>query len=191
MQTQFDPSAVSFTVAGKAIKHLAKLHLNEKLKNVPYKLREFTIANCVLSGGCFASLFHNEKVNDFDLYLKNISMIVELNNLLKEYKGLNKELVEEAYADVFVDGKLTTIKAVTLDNRLQYITMVDFQTAKQNMDYVHCTVSYDPSKDTLWLSELQFDCIQNKKLVANNLTSITAKRGEKFRSRGWVSSFRP
>lgn len=191
MQTQFDPSTVAFTVAGKAIKHLAKLHLEEKFKDIPEALREFTKENCVLSGGCFVSLFHNEKINDFDLYLKDLSKSEELNKHIKGYKGTGKEVVEEAYADVFVDGKLTTTKAVTLDNKLQYITMVDFETARKNMDYIHCTVNYDLSKDTLWFSELQFDAIQNKKLIANNLTSITAKRGEKFRNRGWVPSFRP
>lgn len=185
MQTVKPGTYLEFQNSGKSLKDLVKIHLMQKLLQLPQDLRSFTIQNCMLTGGCFASLSQNEKVNDFDLYLKDLSKMIELTKLLEQYKT-EVTSQESEYSEAFVDGKIITSRAITLGNKLQYIIMMDYQTAKQNMDYVHCTVSYDIHQNVLWYSELQDYSIKNKKLIVNNPLSISDKRSKKFQDRGWT-----
>lgn len=173
-----------FYIKAKGLKYSVKNRLEDKLKEVPEKVRTFTQENCVLSGGCFSSLLHGEKVNDYDLYLKDLSKTKELLDLLNEYVG-PAPLEEKPYAEAFVNGKIITANAITLSNRLQYIIRADFKSAKVMFDYVHCMVNYDIKEDKLWVSQDQLESIVDKKLKTNNAQSITLHRKEKFRSRGW------
>ena len=173
-----------FYIKAKGLKYSVKHHLEEKLKEVPEKVRTFTLENCVLSGGCFSSLLHGEKVNDYDLYLKDLSKTKELLDLLSEYVGPTP-LEETPYTEAFVNGKIITANAITLSNRLQYIIRADFKSAKVMFDYVHCMVNYDIKEDILWVSQDQLESIVDKKLKTNNAQSVTFSREEKFRSRGW------
>lgn len=173
-----------FYIKAKGLKYSAKHRLEDKLKEVPEKVRTFTQENCVLSGGCFSSLLHGEKVNDYDLYLKDLSKTKELLDLLSEYVGPTP-LEETPYTEAFVNGKIITANAITLSNRLQYIIRADFKSAKVMFDYVHCMVNYDIKEDILWVSQDQLESIVDKKLKTNNAQSVTFSREEKFRSRGW------
>ena len=173
-----------FYIKAKGLKYSVKNRLEDKLKEVPEKVRTFTQENCVLSGGCFSSLLHGEKVNDYDLYLKDLSKTKELLELLSEYVG-PAPIEEKPYAEAFVNGKIITANAITLSNRLQYIIRADFKSAKVMFDYVHCMVNYDIKEDKLWVSQDQLESIVDKKLKTNNAQSITVDREEKFKSRGW------
>lgn len=173
-----------FYIKANGLKYSVKHHLEDKLKEVPEKVRTFTQENCVLSGGCFSSLLHGEKVNDYDLYLKDLSKTKELLDLLKEYIG-PVPLEETPYAEAFVNGKIITTNAITLSNRLQYIIRADFMSAKVMFDYVHCMVNYDIKEDKLWVSHEQLESIVDKKLMINNAKSVTLHREDKYRSKGW------
>lgn len=173
-----------FYLKATILKDLAKTSLEQKLKEVPEKVRTFTQENCVLSGGCFSSLYHSGDVNDYDLYLKDLTKTKELLDLLKEYIG-PAPLEETPYAESFVNGKIITANAITLSNRLQYIIRADFKSAKVMFDYVHCMVNYDIKEDKLWVSQEQLESIVDKKLMINNEQSVTLHREDKYRSRGW------
>ena len=173
-----------FYIKANGLKYSVKHHLEQKLYEVPEKVRTFTQENCVLSGGCFSSLLHGEKVNDYDLYLKDLSKTKELLDLLKEYIG-PAPLEETPYTEFFVNGKIITANAITLSNRLQYIIRADFKSAKVMFDYVHCMVNYDLKEDKLWVSQEQLESILEKKLIINNAHSVTVYRADKYRSKGW------
>lgn len=174
-----------FRAKALGLKHLTKFQLETKLKEIPQKLRDFTVENCVLTGGCFASLFHMEKINDYDLYLKDILKTGELRNLIKEYVG-PEQPDEQPYSEHYVNGKIETVNAITLDNRLQYIVMKDYETCKKLFDYTHCCINYDLKSDTLWMSKEQLECIKNKKLKVNNENSVKPRRLQKFLDKGWM-----
>lgn len=176
--------ADDFRAKALGLKHLTKLQLQKKLSEVPLKLRAFTIENCVLTGGFFVSVYHNEKVNDYDLYLKDISKMEELRSLIQEYVGPDQP-EEQPYSQLFVNGKVETTRAITLNNRLQYVIMYDFKTAKTQFDYVHCRVNYDLKDDVLWMSKEQLESIKSKKLMVYNANNVLKGREKKFLDRGW------
>jgi hypothetical protein len=174
-----------FVAHGSHLKCLIQISLRDKLLQLPQKLRDFTVENCMLAGGSISSIYHGEEVNDFDLWLKDLSKMEELRKLTTEYIGNGVPLDETPYAEAFVDGKIETPRAITLSNRLQYIIYIDFLTAKNIFDYVHCQVNYDLKTETLYMSPRQFYSIMNKKLVINEISSITPRREMKYSDKGW------
>ena len=175
----------AFEPTGIRLKTFIQINLREKLLQLPQKLRDFTVENCMLAGGSISSLYYGEKVNDFDLWLKDLSKMEELRKLVTEYIGNGVPLDETPYAEAFVDGKIETPRAITLSNRLQYIIYVDYLTAKSVFDYVHCQINYDLKTETLYMSPRQFHAIFNKKLIINDIMSITPKRKQKYEDKGW------
>jgi hypothetical protein len=148
--------------------------------------------HCVLSGGCFASLYRNEPVNDYDLWCTNVAGAMVIQEHLARYNGLDvngKEIeikvVNPNYNDNFVDGKIVTSSATTLKNKLQFITKVNFEDARKYFDYLHCTIFYDLAQDKLYMSRSQCDSLHNKILIPNNTSTIKEYRREKFIERGW------
>jgi hypothetical protein len=175
----------AFEPTGIRLKTFIQIRLREKLLQLPQKLRDFTVENCMLAGGSISSLYYGEKVNDFDLWLKDLSKMEELRTLTTEYIGKGVPLDETPYSENFVDGKIETPRAITLSNRIQYIIYVDYQTAKSLFDYVHCQTNYDLKTETLYMSPRQFHAIMNKKLIVNEISSITTKREKKYKDKGW------
>jgi hypothetical protein len=174
-----------FKSTGPNLKTFIQIKLREKLLQLPQKLRDFTVENCMLAGGSISSIYYGEPVNDFDLWLKDLSKMEELRKLITEYVGNGVPLEEQPYAEAFVDGKIETHRAITLSNRLQYIIYIDYLTAKSTFDYVHCQANYDLKTETLYLSPRQFYAIKNKKLIVNDIMSITLKREAKYKEKGW------
>ena len=148
--------------------------------------------HCILSGGCFASLYRNEPVNDYDLWCTDVAGSNRIQEHLSRYNNLDvmgKEIkikdVNPNYNDNFVDGKIVTANATTLKNKLQFITNVNFEDARNSFDYLHCTIFYDLSHDKLYMSRSQCDSLHNKTLIPNNTSMIKEYRREKFINRGW------
>lgn len=148
--------------------------------------------HCILSGGCFASLYRNEPVNDYDLWCTDVAGALAIGDYLAKYDGLDmmgKEIeiadVNPKYNDNFVDGKIVTSNATTLKNKLQFITKVNFEDARKSFDYLHCTVFYDLAQDKLYMSQSQCDSLHNKILIPNDTSMIKEYRREKFIKRGW------
>ncbi len=175
----------AFEPTGVRLKTFIQIKLREKLLQLPQKLRDFTVENCMLAGGSISSVYYGEKVNDFDLWLKDLSKMEELRKLVTEYIGNGVPLDETPYAEAFVDGKIETPRAITLSNRIQYIIYIDYLTAKNTFDYVHCQINYDLKTETLYMSPRQFHAIINKKLIINDIMSITPKRKQKYEDKGW------
>lgn len=152
-----------------------------------YSIKE----HCILSGGCFASLHHNQKVNDYDLWCKDKTGMDVIQHHLNKFKGRNHEtgiefaVENEKYNNNFIEGKIVTARATTLINRLQFIKDVKFEDAKKSFDFLHCTISYDLKDDKLYLSPAQMDSLERKVLIVNNSKAVSAYRKTKFIDRGW------
>ena len=147
---------------------------------------------CILSGGCFASLYRNEEVNDFDLWCTDVAGALVVEEHLSRYNGLDvtgKEIkitdVNPKYNDNFVDGKIVTSNATTLKNKLQFITKVNFEDARNSFDYLHCTIFYDLAQDKLYMSRSQCDSLHDKILIHYNTSMVKDYRRNKFIERGW------
>lgn len=65
----------------KTIKKVITNKMNEWLKTITdEKLRENVKANILLSGGSITSMLLNEPVNDFDIYIQDIDVLINLAN---------------------------------------------------------------------------------------------------------------
>lgn len=181
-----------FRIEAPRLKEMVREKLKEALEHLPGRISTFAQNRCVLSGGCFASLLTGHLVNDWDLWCLDDADIPEMVRLLDSY---TKEEADEvpienpAYMEQFVDGKIVTANAVTLKNRVQFIKLTNFATAKQSFDFEHCRVSYIPATDTLYMSQKQFESIINKKLKPTRELNVydpnTMRRMNKFKQRGW------
>ena len=75
--------------------------------------------NCILSGGCFASLHHGVQVNDYDLWCKDYAGMKVIQDHLELFKGRHHEtgiefaVENEKYNNNFIDGKIVTSRATT------------------------------------------------------------------------------
>ena len=148
--------------------------------------------NCVISGGCISSILLGTRVNDIDIYCKNTSKVTDIAQFLKSHSDLVKEIDNTKYADTaatYLSGplKMITDNAITLKNDVQFITfMSEEEGARKNFDFVHCTPYYDILTNKLYISEAQLQAIKSMKLVPNkDVNTITIKRLEKFKARGW------
>ena len=73
------------------------------------------------------------------------------------------------------------------DSRMQYIT-TKYKTREElvnHFDFKHCCVSYDFTKDKLYITREVYDLIKSKKLVQNSDRIPAQWRFEKFQGRGW------
>ena len=71
--------------------------------------------------------------------------------------------------------------------KFQYI-LTDFKDRKEllaDFDFVHCTVSYVPAEDKLYITREAYDCIMKKELRNNKKDEPAMWRKDKFTSRGW------
>lgn len=173
---------------GKALKDEVQKQFKADLSLLPSRIVRFAWDRCILSGGCFAAIMHGEKVNDWDLWCADDADIPEMERILNTYtKEESDSIVSEnpAYMDQFVDGKIMTANAITLKNRIQFIKLSKFSTAKQSFDFEHCRISYHPSTNMLYMSKNQYEYIRWKKLVQTESSPISERRLSKFVSRGW------
>ena len=170
------------------VRDQVQLKLRELIADLPTASYP-NFKDMILTGGCFASLFHNEEPNDWDVYLRDIDTAQEFDSLVLFDKGL-MELVKDvnpAYRTATkVSGKVITENAVSFKNGLQVITNND-KTGRKSFDFIHCMPYFDMATQKLFISRLQYDCIKMKKLVKNpdHAPSLNQIRIEKFISRGW------
>ena len=96
-------------------------------------------------------------------------------------------LKEEDIIGVFEGtGFIETPNAITLRNRMQFITLSDYERARKSFDYIHCLPFYDILNDQFHISMEQWKSIKNKKLVRQYLTLVpSSHRAAKYRERGW------
>jgi hypothetical protein len=169
------------TIKGRLIDQLSS-----KLDKFPTDLMALLRDNAILTGGASASMFHNEVVNDYDLYLTDSMAIKTFESMLK-LSDINSliEDVNPKYRDVTVSGKLITAKATTFKNKIQVITMTTAD-ARKSFDYIHCMPYLSLSTKKYHISKQQYNSIKNKKLVINpNAERVDGHRTTKFIDRGW------
>lgn len=155
-------------------------------------LESFFYDHCVISGGMISSLFHDEAVNDIDVYCKDKLMMTSIKDYIvnsgKNIKSIEKyEIVDGVkVVDPNSAHPLITDNAVTLTNDIQYIYLDIWKNAQEKFDYIHCQPYYDIKSQKLFISEAQFTAIKNKQLVSTGKVEIKDKRREKYMKRGWV-----
>jgi len=181
-----------FTDAERAeiasVKDMVQQKLRSMLADLPVETYPF-FKECILTGGCFASLLLEEEVHDWDVYLRDSvtaerfeSFVMSDTPTLNEVAGVTSGYI----TDVKVKGKLITANAITFKNGLQVITRID-KKHRETFDFVHTMPYFDMAKQQLFISRQQYDSIKNKQLIVNpkHLVLVNQWRADKFMSRGW------
>jgi hypothetical protein len=146
--------------------------------------------NCVISGGCISSIFHDEAVQDIDLYPKTDSALTLIKTYIitqdKNIKLVDSyEIEDPSNPQPKQQFKLATMNAVTLTNDVQFIYMDTWDYCKNKFDFVHCMPHYDLATQKLYISESQFNSIKEKLLIPTGKVDIKDRRLEKYQKRGW------
>ena len=142
--------------------------------------------NCIITGGCIASLFHGEDVNDIDVYAKtNPAMRIIKDYIIDFGKNIKSGSLYKLDEDT-PPRPLITENAVTLTNDVQFIYLGTADVCRANFDFVHCMPWYDLNTQKLHISEAQFTAIKSKTLVPNiSGEAIKDRRIEKYSIKGW------
>lgn len=160
--------------------------LSSRLDKFPADLMALLRDNAILTGGASSSTFHNEEVNDYDLYLMDSKAITTFE-IMRKMPDINAliEDVNPKYNSVSINGKLITANATTFKNKIQVITMATAE-ARKKFDYVHCMPYLSLSTRNFYISKQQYDAIKGKKLVINpNADRVDDHRKMKFVEKGW------
>lgn len=142
----------------------------------------------IITGGLTASLIHDKKYNDIDVYLKDADTIAEFIDLVKS-KFMDWVEDEKQYGTVQSNQpnkKLITANAITFRNKVQVITLADADHRK-TFDYIHCMPWLDMRDYKFYISPAQYKSIKAKTLVKNpNGKEPSEYRKMKYIKRGWV-----
>jgi hypothetical protein len=147
---------------------------------------------CVITGGCISSLFHNEPVNDIDVYAKTSQSMMMIKKYIidsgKDIKSGSK--YELDVNDLRVEQPWITENAVTLTNDVQFIYLGTAEDCRVKFDFVHCMPWFDIQSQKLHISESQYAAIESKTLIQNvNGHRANEKRIEKYNKKGWKLPF--
>lgn len=177
-----------FTDAERTHINLVKARMADLLKEKFDELAfPMIVKNMFLSGGAIATALQGKMPNDFDIYCKNDKQVLAISS----YYRLNSEKVadvNENYQEYLgKDGKMITTHAITMANKIQFITN-RFGTPEEirnDFDYMHCKPYLDFDTGLLHISKQQYDACVQKRLVVNNPEVITIRRRDKFVERGY------
>lgn len=172
----------------ESVKGIVQKKLRELLSDLPADNYPF-FKECILTGGCFASLFHDEEVHDWDVYLRDSVTISRFESFVMSDTPTLYEVadVTSGYMTIInVDGKLVTANAITFKNGLQVIIKTDKKN-REDFDFIHCMPYFDMKTQQLFISRRQYECIKRKQLVKNPAHNrpLGEHRVNKFISRGW------
>ena len=169
------------------VKAIAQKKLRELLSDLPADTYPF-FKECILTGECFSSLFLDEEVHDWDVYLKDTItadrfefFVMSDTPTLNEVAGVTSEYMTITK----VKGKLITANAITFKNGLQVVTQ-SCKKHREIFDFVHTMPYFDMATQQLFISRHQYDAIKNKKLIKNpKFPQFNKSREDKFLNRGW------
>jgi hypothetical protein len=172
----------------ESVKDTVQKKLRELLSDLPTDTYPF-FKESILTGGCFASLFLDEEVHDWDVYLRDSVTISRFESfVMSDTPTLNEVAdVTSGYMTITnVDGKLVTANAITFKNGLQVIIKAD-KKHRDTFDFVHCMPYFDMKTQQLFISRLQYDAIKNKQLIENPKFPYQKQhRTDKFLELGWT-----
>jgi hypothetical protein len=181
----------TFEARAKALKKRIEWHLDILYNQLRPGLVDAIKCRCILSGSSISSMYHAEEVKDYDLWMadfgSNNTDLFYMNTLIQNtYDDLIAEYSDE-YSGMKKTHKVITQNAITLKNKMQFITLSEYKDARITFDFIHCMPYYDLSSEKFFISEQQMDAIANKKLVKNpGATPPVQWRIEKFHKRGWT-----
>lgn len=146
----------------------------------------YQTSNVVIAGGFFSSTLLNKPFKDIDIFVLNgdrkVFDIMAHRFFAHGDEGWTRsEMMNYAHGPKIMN---------VLNNKrtqAQYI-LTDFKTRQElleHFDYKHCTVSYVPSVDKLYITRETFDCIWDKVLKVNNEKGLQKWREDKFLREGW------
>lgn len=146
-------------------------------------------SNCIITGGCISSLFHDEAVKDIDLYAKDSKHITKIKDLILEKPSNIKEFgnYDLDNSTVVPGQKAITDNAITLTNDVQFIILGSAEDCRNSFDFIHCLPWFDISAQKIHISRSQYDAIKNKHLIVNPKYTgeVKQRRLEKYAKRGW------
>jgi hypothetical protein len=168
------------TFAVSTLKDKLKSNLKEVLGDIKFS-SYFNPEQLVIAGGCFTSLFHSDTVKDYDFFI--------LNSTHEQDKLFEKTILKHGDMS-YIKNKNIKATHTNTSNAVQWI-LTSYKNRKElidSFDMLHCTISYVPHEDALYVSPLTLHCIKNK-IMRPNLKrkpeEIEYWRIEKFRVRGW------
>lgn len=184
---------MSFSIQQKtkilSLKSAISSYYNLQMKKIGNRqLDNYFYEHGVITGGCISSLFHNEPVNDIDIYAKTAKEMT----IIKDYIIDNgKDIKSGSKYDLDSDVKQMWItdNAVTLTNDVQFIYLGTAEACRQKFDFIHCMPWFDIKTQRLHISEAQYASIESKTLVQNPAGKLTERRTEKYNKRGWKLPF--
>jgi hypothetical protein len=178
-----------WTFEAKILKAKVRSAVEKKALDIHDVLRILLMNDCILSGSCISSVYHNEEPNDFDFWMKPIPFLKAeniRNNIVESYSSDILD-ISEKYGDGMNSWPCVTANAITFKNKFQLITLADILIARESFDFLHCMPYYDLKNDKFYISKSQFEAIRDKKLkIANPAVSPTQRRYQKFIDRGWT-----
>lgn len=183
---------MTFTVAQKtkilSLKSAIASYYSLQMKKIGDRpLESFFHDECIITGGCIASLFHNEHVNDIDVYAKDARKMLHI----KEYiLGNGKNIKStKGYPPDALDiptRPLVTDNAVTLTNDVQFVYLGSAEECRKKFDFIHCMPWFDIKTQKLYISEAQYLAIETKTLVLNiSGEAVKDRRIQKYTDKGW------
>lgn len=179
----------------KSLKRNATKHafrLVEKLGSLKGLNNQIDMGKIIIAGGCFVSWFHNEELNDIDVFylddhntsfagqayignaIANRPNSIKSHEHYTRYNDMIKTVFTEQEADTMFD--------------YQYI-FTKYKTRRELVDHfdlAHATISYNIGEAKLYITRQAYDALKNKKLVRNDKGDIAEWRIEKFLKRGWT-----
>jgi hypothetical protein len=121
-------------------------------------LRKDVRKNIIVSGGCIASLFLNEPVNDYDVYIQNIDV---LKRLVSYYtKGIDGITI--------LDGRVDFLTK----EELEYVDLTQLQRARKNLDEKQIKIFLEDGKG-VYKADLVEDQKYQAAFVTPNAISLT------------------
>ena len=180
---------MTFTLAEKTkilkLKTNLSLVFNNKLKEIDdTPFTRMIRTNCIITGGAISSVFHDQKINDIDLYAKDnvISIkdyiITQMPNYIKQYTS---------YDMLQKNVPAITENAVTFANDLQFIYIDKAEKCRAQFDFIHCMPWFDILTQKLYISPEQYSSIANKRLIPNpHGQEVKFRRIDKYTLRGWT-----
>jgi len=184
----------TFEKKGRLLKSLVREKISEVLSELPSTLHHLLKVQCILSGSSISSIYHNETINDFDLWFKEKTMIEGSKSyILGQHQHSIMEYGEtDAYAGLQPNNenytqKIITNNAITLKGKVQIITLGEYDQQRKYFDFVHCMPFYDIEKDIFYISPEQMECISEKKLkIKTPVGKLPSEwRISKFLRRDW------
>lgn len=144
----------------------------------------------VIAGGFFATMLKLDPYNDIDVFILNNNRVMYDHLTYKNDHDPAGDVWEIRNDKKYMNGNPHVLGVTTNKNtKVQYI-LTDHKSRKElleDFDFVHCTASYVPFEDKLYITREAYDCIVKKELRHNKPGRIPAEwRREKFEKRGWM-----